>query len=387
MMTGRDFEGLFTPFQLGRLTLPGRIVFPPMGLEVCEQGVPSEEAADYYARRAAGGASLVITEGVYIDHPSSGDNPLLGRFHGEAAYEGWRQVAAKVHAAGGFTIPELWHVGLIYSGPDMLAGADVDFRPALGQVSPSGYIAPGKKVCDGMTQAQIDEVIAAYGAGAAKAEALGFDGVEIHGAHGYVIDQFFWKALNHRTDRYGGSPRARGQFAAEVVSECRRHLAPGKPVVLRISQWKMVDYNARIADTPQELEALLAPVVEAGVDLFDCSQRRFWEPTFEGDDDLNLAGWVKKVTGVPTMTVGSVGLDRDLLASLGGGETARTNLASLDELVRRFDRGDFDLVGVGRAMIAEPDWPKLVRRGELSQLKPFAADALAQALLPVPAKA
>jgi 2,4-dienoyl-CoA reductase-like NADH-dependent reductase (Old Yellow Enzyme family) len=157
-------------------------------------------------------------------------------------------------------------------------------------------------------------------------------------------------------------------------------------VVLRISQWKMVDYNARIADTPQELEELLAPVVEAGVELFDCSQRRFWEPTFEGSD-LNLAGWVKKVTGVPTMTVGSVGLDRDLLASLGGGETAQTNLASLDELVRRFDRGDFDLVGVGRAMIAEPDWPKLVRRGELSRLKPFAANALAEALLPVPAKA
>src|SRR2546421_10380091 len=103
-----DFSPLFTPFQLGKFTLPNRIVFPPMGLEVCEEGVPSEEAADYYARRAAGGASLVITEGVYIDHPSSGDNPLLGRFHGQAAHEGWRQVAKRVHAAGAFTIPELW---------------------------------------------------------------------------------------------------------------------------------------------------------------------------------------------------------------------------------------------------------------------------------------
>jgi 2,4-dienoyl-CoA reductase-like NADH-dependent reductase (Old Yellow Enzyme family) len=385
MLTGRDFEGLFTPFQLGPLTLPNRFVFPPMGLEVCEEGVPGEEAAAYYARRAEGGASLVITEGVYIDHPSSGDNPLLGRFHGEAAYEGWGRVASRVHAAGAFTFPELWHVGLIYSGPDMLAGVDVDFRPTLGQVSPSGYIAPGKQVCEGMTQAQIDEVIAAYGAGAAKAKSLGFDGVELHGAHGYIIDQFFWKELNHRTDRYGGSARARGQFAAEVVAECRRQLGPDKPVIFRLSQWKMVDYNAKIADTPQELEELLAPAVEAGVALFDCSQRRFWEPTFEGSD-LNLAGWVKKVTGVPTLTVGSIGLDRDLLASLGGGETAQINLASLEELVRRFDRGDFDLVGVGRAMIAEPDWPKLVRRGEFGQLKPFAANALAEALLPVPAK-
>ena len=82
-----DFSPLFTPFQLGKFTLPNRFIFPPMGLEVCEGGVPSDEAAEYYARRAEGGASLVITEGVYIDHPSSGDNPLLGRFHGQDAFE------------------------------------------------------------------------------------------------------------------------------------------------------------------------------------------------------------------------------------------------------------------------------------------------------------
>jgi 2,4-dienoyl-CoA reductase-like NADH-dependent reductase (Old Yellow Enzyme family) len=375
------FEPLFQPFQLGGLTLPSRIVFPPMGLEVCEGGVPGEAAADYYARRAEGGASLVMTEGVYIDHMSSGDNPLLGRFHGQDAFDGWRTVAAKVRAAGGYCLPELWHVGLIYSGPDLLAGGDIKFRPELGQVSPSGFIAPGRQVCDGMTQAQIDTVIEAYGRGAAKAKELGFHGVEIHGAHGYLIDQFFWSALNTRTDSYGGSPRARGQFAAEVVAECKRQLDPGMPVVLRISMWKMVDYHARIADTPRELEQLLAPVVEAGVDLFDCSQRRFWEPAFEGSD-LNLAGWVKKVTGVPTMTVGSIGLDCDLLASLGEMQVANCNLASLDQLMERFDRGDFDLVGVGRAMIAEPDWPQFVRGGELSRLKPFSINTLANALLP-----
>lgn len=376
-----DFGPLFTPFQLGRFTLPGRIVFPPMGLEVCEGGVPSEEAAQYYARRATGGASLVMTEGVYIDHPSSGDNPLLGRFHGEDAFAGWRAVADRVHAAGGIVVPELWHVGLIFRGPDVLVGNDLSFRPELGQVSPSGFIAPGQQVGEPMTQAQIDEVIASYARGAAKAVELGFDGVELHGAHGYVIDQFFWKALNHRTDRYGGSPRARGQFAAEVVQACRDQLAPGMPLILRISQWKMVDFAARVADTPQELEELLSAVVEAGVDLFDCSQRRFWEPCFDDGSDFNLAGWVKKVTGVPTMTVGSVGLDCDLLASLGEGRTAQLNLQSLDELMRRFDRGDFDLIGVGRAMIAEPDWPKIVARGALDQLKPFSTGALADALM------
>lgn len=385
MTKGGDFEGLFQPFQLGNLKLPNRIVFPPMGLEACDEGVPSDEAADYYARRASGGAGLVITEGAYIDHPSSGDNPLLGRFHGDAAYEGWRNVAAKVHAAGGFTVPELWHVGLIYRGPDLITGGDIKFRPELGQVTPSGYIAPGKQVTEGMTQAQIDEVIAAYGKGAQMAKELGFDGVELHGAHGYLIDQFFWSQLNKRTDRYGGDARSRGRFAAEVVTECRRQLEPGMPIIMRISQFKLVDYAAKMAETPQELEQLLAPLVDAGVDLFDCSQRRFWEPTFEGSD-LNLAGWTKKVTGKPTITVGSIGLDCDMLASLSQGQAARCNLASLDQLMERFNRGEFDLVAVGRAMIAEPDWPKHVRRGELEKLKPFTMAALSSALQLAPAE-
>lgn len=375
-----EFAGLFTPFRLGNLTLPNRIVMPAMGLAICDGGVPSQEVAEYYARRASGGAGLVMTEGVYIDHPSSGDNPMLGRFHGEAALDGWRNVAAEVRAAGGFCFPELWHVGLVYSSYDMAAGKP-RYRPELGQVSPSGYIEPGRKVCEGAGQAQIDEVIEAYGRGADTAMKLGFDGVEIHGGHGYLIDQFLWSELNKRTDRYGGSAAARGRFAAEVVSEVRRRVGPGVPIVLRISHWKMVDYRARIADTPQELEALLGPVAEAGVDLFDCSERRFWQPVFE-DSDMNLAGWVKRLTGSPTMTIGSIGLDNDMQSSLMEGVEAGRSIGNLTRLMEMFTRGDFDLVGVGRAMIAEPDWAKLVRAGALEALKPFKPSIISDVLLP-----
>ena len=374
------FAALFTPFRLRNLTLRNRIIMPAMGLAICENGVPSAEAAAYYARRATGGASLVMTEGVYIDHPSSGDNPLLGRFSGQAAHDGWREVARQIHAAGGYTMPELWHVGLIYSSYDMVAGKP-RYRPELGQVSPSGYIEPGKQVCEGMTQRQIDEVIAAYGLGADVAMSLGFDGIELHGAHGYLIDQFLWKAVNHRTDRYGGTPRARGQFAAEVVAEIRRRIGPDRPIAMRISQWKVVDYGARIADTPQELEELLRPSVDAGVDLFDCSERRFWQPVFP-DSDLNLAGWTKKVTGKPTVTIGSIGLDCEMMASIMNGQDAQRDLSSLEKLITMFERGDFDLVGVGRAMIAEPDWAKIVRAGELERLKPFSPAVLADILRP-----
>jgi 2,4-dienoyl-CoA reductase-like NADH-dependent reductase (Old Yellow Enzyme family) len=380
-----DFGPLFTPMQLGKFTLPNRFVFPPMGLEVCENGIPGDDAAEYYARRAQGGASLVMTEGAYIDHPSSGDNPLLGRIRGEDSWEAWRNVATKVHREGGLCVPELWHVGLIPCGPDLLAGKGIVFRPELGQVSPSGYIAPGQKVTEGMTQAEIDEVIAAYARSTAKSVELGFDGIELHGAHGYVIDQFLWKELNHRTDRYGGSPRARGQFAADVVRACRAALEPGMPVIVRTSFWKMVDFEARLADSPQELEDLFAPMVEAGVDLFDCSQRRFWEPVFPADEsggsDLNLAGWVKKVTGVPTCTIGSIGLDTDFFTNLAEGKQSETETGRLDDLMRRFNRGDFDMVAVGRAMIAEPDWPKLVQAGRLDKLRPFSPSIMADPLL------
>jgi 2,4-dienoyl-CoA reductase-like NADH-dependent reductase (Old Yellow Enzyme family) len=378
---GPDLSGLFTPFRLGNLNIANRIVMPAMGLAVCEDGAPNAEHAAYYARRARGGAALVMTEGVYLDHPSSGDNPLLGRFHGERALEGWRAVAAEVHAAGAYVMPELWHVGLIPLVADVMAGGEARYRQELGQIGPSGFIAPGKKVCEEMTQAQIDRVLDAYGRGAETACILGFDGVEIHGGHGYLIDQFLWKELNRRSDAYGGSPRARGRFAGEVVAACRRGLQPEMPIVMRISQWKTLDYTAEIASSPGELEELLQPMVEAGVDLFDCSQRRFWEPAFAGSD-LNLAGWTKKVTGKPTMTIGSIGLDCDMQASLGAGQEAECNLSSLDELARRFDRGEFDLVGVGRAMIAQPDWAHIVRDGKLNQLKPFSPKAIAEALRP-----
>ena len=153
------------------------------------------------------------------------------------------------------------------------------------------------------------------------------------------------------------------------------------PVIMRTSFWKMVDFDARLADTPQELEELFAPMVEAGVDLFDCSQRRFWEPAFPEVNDLNLAGWVKKVTGVPTCTIGSIGLDSDFFTNLAEGKTSAIDPRNLDELMRRFDRGDFDMVAVGRAMIAEPDWPKLVQAGRLGALKPFSPSLMADPLL------
>ena len=129
-----------------------------------------------------------------------------------------------------------------------------------------------------MTEHDIAETIRAFAQAAGEAKALGFDAVEIHGAHGYLIDQFFWHPTNQRTDRYGGQTLAeRSRFATELIRAVRKAVGPDFPISLRISQWKLQDYAAKLATTPQEMEAWLVPLAEAGVDIFHCSQRRFWD--------------------------------------------------------------------------------------------------------------
>ena len=169
-----------------------------------------------------------------------------------------------------------------------------------------------------MSDADIADVIAAFATSARHAKELGFDGVEMHGAHGYLIDQFFWEGTNERDDAYGGDLGERTTFRRrDRRAPCAGAVGPDFPILLRFSQWKQQDFAAKLAPTPQELEQFLAPLVDAGVDVFHCSTRRFWEPEFEGSD-LNLAGWTKKLTGKPTITVGSVGLNQEFIATYRG---------------------------------------------------------------------
>jgi 2,4-dienoyl-CoA reductase-like NADH-dependent reductase (Old Yellow Enzyme family) len=347
---------LFQPFTIpGKLVLPNRIVMAPMTRSHSPGGVPGTDVAAYYRRRAEGGVGLIITEGTYVAHPAAGFDPNVPRFHGAESLAGWRRVAEQVHAAGGLIFPQLWHVG-------MAAGTRAE---VAGDVKPMGPAT--------MTDRDIADVIAAFGVSAASAKELGFDGVELHGAHGYLIDQFFFEKTNPRTDGFGGDLVGRTRFGAEVIREVRRRIGPDFPLVFRYSQWKLQDYDAMLARTPRQLELFLQPLVDAGVDVFHCSQRRFWEPAFP-DSDLNLAGWTKKLTGKPTITVGSVTLDEEFMTSFRTDDTA--GVTGIDELLARLQRGEFDLVALGRSLIVNPDWPKKVRSGQLALLKPFQREAL-----------
>ncbi len=358
---------LFQPFELKTLKLENRIVMAPMTRSFSPEGVPSLDVADYYDRRVAGDVGLIITEGTVVDRAAASNDPDIPRFFGAAPLRGWKAVIDEVHKDGGKMAPQLWHMGVV--APK--AGGWLPPSPFEG---PSGLVQPGTIGGVAMSVHDIEATVQAFASAARDAMHLGFDAVEIHGAHGYLIDQFFWDKTNQRTDAYGGKTLAeRTRFAVEIVQAVREATAPGFPVILRISQWKLQDYTARLANSPEQLEAWLAPLVAAGVDILDCSQRRFWEPEFPGSD-LNFAGWAKKLTGKATITVGSVGLSGDFLdAFKGEASTPR----SLDELIRRLRRGDFDLVAVGRALLSDPDWAQKIREGRFSELHGFKKEALA----------
>jgi 2,4-dienoyl-CoA reductase-like NADH-dependent reductase (Old Yellow Enzyme family) len=360
---------LFAPFTLGNLRLENRIVMAPMTRSFSPGGLPGADVAAYYRRRARGGVGLIITEGTYIPHPGSGFDARVPHLYGEESLAGWRRVVEEVHTAGGRIFPQLWHVGIVY-GPGQDTPAD-GARP----FGPSGLKRPGEQVTEPMSQADIDSVIDAFATAASNAKALGFDGLELHGAHGYLLDQFFWEGTNRRTDRYGGDMVSRTRFAVEIIQEVRRRVGPGFPLALRFSQWKLQDFEAKLARTPAELEAFLGPLCDAGVDLFHCSTRRFREPEFAGSN-LNLAGWTKQLTGKPTITVGSVTLNEDLMKSFSGDEAA--SVTGIDDLLDRLGRGEFDLVAIGRSLIVNPEWAHSVRSGGLNTLLPFSRTALAQ---------
>ncbi len=297
-------------------------------------------------------------------------HPGIPFFHGEAALAGWKRVIDAVHAAGSRMGPQLWHTGSV-------ASFQTEWTPSVPVESPSGLIAPGQPRGEAMTGEVIADTVAAFARAAADAKRLGFDVVELHGAHGYLIDQFFWSGTNERADRYGGATlRERARFAAEVVRAAREAVGPGYPIILRLSQWKQQDFAVRFADTPDAMADWLVPLVEAGADVLHCSQRRFWEPEFpeiDSETGLNFAGWAKELTGAATISVGSVGLSGKFMGAFQG---EGSKPASLDHLVHRMERGEFDLIAVGRAILSDPAWVTKVRAGDTVSLKDFSPAAL-----------
>ena len=365
-------DTLFRPFTHKGLSLKNRIVMAPMTRSMTDGGIPGPENAAYYARRASHEVGLILSEGTVIDRPASRNDPGIPFFHGPEALSGWSRVIEAVHAEGGKMGPQIWHTGSTRAGK---------WEPEAPVESPSALVGPGDPRGVAMSESDIEAAIAAYAEAAKAAKELGFDVAELHGAHGYLIDQFFWAGTNLRDDHWGGATiEARSHFAVAVVKAVRAAVGPDFPIILRLSQWKQQDYGVKLAADPAEMERWLVPLVEAGVDILHCSQRRFWEPEFpeiDGEDGLNFAGWAKKITGVPTISVGSVGLSGEFLAAFGG---ESSKVTPLDNLVKRMEAEEFDLIAVGRALLSDYAWAEKVKRGAMDELSGFDPAALGQLL-------
>ena len=357
---------LFEPFDLGTLSLPNRVVMAPMTRSFSPGGVPGDNVAAYYRRRAEGGVGLILTEGVAPNRTTAFGSKNLPDIVSDDAKAGWKKVVDGVHEAGGLIGAQLWHSGP-YRNP-----AETDL-PDVPSWSPSGFKVPGKPLWEPMTEAEIETAIDEFVQAAVASKEAGFDTVEFHGAHSYLIDSFFWDKTNLRADKWGGDWEGRTRFAVEIIKRTRAALGDAYPLLIRISNWKQQDYDTKAAATPEELEKWVTPLAEAGIDAIHCSQRRFWEPAFDGSD-LNMAGWVKKLTGKPVISVGSVGLSGEFTANYAG-EISKP--ASLDNLIDRMTRKEFDLIAVGRAILQDPEWVSKIRDGRTDELLDFSKEALA----------
>lgn len=330
---------LFEPLNLNNLQLNNRFVMAPMTRSKSPGGVPTKDVHDYYQRRAKGDVGLLITEGIPINHPSAQGYRDVPNLDDQNAKIEWKKIIESVHTEGSKIIPQLWHVG-------SLKHPEFDKKGSLPTLSPAN-----------MNESDIADIICAFTSSAITAKELGFDGIEVHGAHGYLIDQFFSPASNKRSDEYNGDFSARARFAKEVIKSIRRSVGADFPIVFRFSQWKVGNLTAKNVHTPTELEKLLTPVIEAGVDIIHASSKDIFKAEFQGSD-LSLAGWSKKLFELPVIGVGGIGLSND-------------HKKQIKQLERYIQKESVDLLCVGRALISDADFVKKIKTNELDQVISF----------------
>ena len=354
---------LFEPYKLKNLNLRNRVVMAPMTRNQSPGGIPTNEVVAYYSRRAKAEVGLIITEGIEVSHEASSAYPNVPRLDTKEAREGWKRVVNGIKENGGSVIAQLWHCG----GFRKLG---MQPNPEVPGHTASGLVKPGKKVAHEMTLEDIKQTINAYASDAKYCEEIGFDGVEIHGAHGYLIDNFFWEGTNIRDDSYGGSIEKRSQFVSEIIQAVRSNISQEFIVGLRFSQWKQHDFEAKLAHTTDDLKKVLLSPVESGLDYLHSSMRRFWESEFEGSQE-NLAYWTKKISNIPTIGVGSVGLDSDFIDM-----TAPSKPASIDKAIDDISKEKYDLLAVGRALLSDHEWVLKMKEGRLKDVIPYSKEAL-----------
>lgn len=339
-----NFAPLWSPLHIGATEVANRVALAPMTrISAAEDGRVTDRMIAYYEAFARGGFGLLITEGIYTDTAySQGYLYQPGIATAEQA-KAWAPVVDAVHRAGAKIFAQLMHAGAQSQGNRF-----VDSTVAPSAVAPKGeqlafyrgegpFPVPSEITGEEMAEAR-DGIVAA----ALHAKDAGFDGVEIHGANGYLLDQFLTDYFNRRTDEYGGSPENRVRFPAEAARAVREAVGPEMTVGMRISQTKVSDNDHQWAGGVEEAEVIFSTLGATGIDFVHTTEPRADAPAFSETGE-SLAALAKRHSGAVVIANGKLD-DPDVAMSMA-------------------DDGTADIVALGKGALATRDWPRRVRDG------------------------
>lgn len=334
---------LFEPLNLGPLHLANRLAVAPMTrVSASADGLATARMAKYYAEFAAGGFGLVITEGIYTDDAHAQGYLFQPGLANDAQRDAWRHVVENVHAAGGRIVAQLMHAGAISQGNPHRAST---VGPSV--VQPKGqqmtfYRGEGAyRLPEALTQEGIDGIVAGFAAAAVRAKEAGFDGVEIHGANGYLLDQFFTDYTNRREDAYGGALAQRLRLALEVIHAVRQAVGPRFAVGYRVSQGKVNDFTHKWAGGEEDAAETFRTLSAAPIDFLHTTEFEAWQPAFGAGP--SLAALARRHGSVPVIANGALHVSAAASGMLA--------------------RGEADLVALGRGALTHANWPQRVRAG------------------------
>ena len=327
--------------RIGTVTLENKLAVAPMTrVSATPDGVATAEMADYYAAFARGGFGLILTEGIYTDTTHSQGYLNQPGLATDAHVAAWRQVTDAVHAHGVPVVAQLMHAGALsqgnsYGASTIAPSAEAPRGAMLEEYGGSGaWPTP-----QALTKTDIDTEVRLIGDAALRAQAAGFDGVEVHAANGYLLDQVLTDYTNTRDDEYGGSVENRIRLTAEVLTEVRRRVGPDFLLGVRLSQTKVNDFTYRWPGGAADAMTIVAAVAGTGVDyLHIASEGRDFIDTARLSDGRTITALARDVSGLPVMANGG--------------------MHDLRQAADVLDGGHADLLSIGRGALANPDLPQ-----------------------------
>lgn len=335
-----DTSGLFAPIVMKGHTLKNRLSVAPMTrITATEDGRATETMTRYYERFARGGFGTVTTEGIYTDQTFSQGYVHQPGMTDDAQANSWKPVVSGIKTHGAFSIAQMMHAGAISQGN----------RFSKSTVGPSAVQPKGEQMAfyhgkdryvlpNEITEEQIADAISGFADSAKRAiEVAGFDAIEIHGANGYLLDQFLTDYANVRADRWGGTTDNRVRLTLETFKAVRARVGANVPVGVRISQAKVNDYQHKWAGAERDADIIFGGLADAGVDFIHVTEHEAWKPAFAS-------------SGPSLMSLAKRCAPKAVIFANGGFHNVEQAVAALEN--------GADIVAIGRGALANPDFPK-----------------------------